>query len=356
MIKNECYIIRDLIPSYVEETLSDETCEFIKGHIEKCDKCSEILTNLKEEEERAKNEEKTKKEKEEIDYLRKYNIKLNILKAIAIVLALSILVAWIGIFGEKWTKYKHDYKKAKPIYDVINSACNAMEELGKTNNIKCYDKEIYQSENGSSKIETIYYYKDGKLKGDMNYQTESDETKKQIEYGVDNGESIEKVSISIDEDRKRFYTGSGSRIIEAFNVLDSRRDDVISCLMFNMREDVLDNRQCYVLKNGSDISYLEIWIDKETNLIVRKKWQGTRPSDSYYKWETNVVTDEDIEFIDFKGDEIESIMVWGFLEKYEEINVFESEKYKEEFNRFREHEKKLKEDLEAGIITSYGNG
>lgn len=38
-MKNECSIVRDLLPLYAENMLSDETTEFVSQHLEKCSEC-----------------------------------------------------------------------------------------------------------------------------------------------------------------------------------------------------------------------------------------------------------------------------------------------------------------------------
>ncbi len=42
-MKNECMIIRDLLPLYVENLVSDETRAFIEAHLEDCDDCQKAL-------------------------------------------------------------------------------------------------------------------------------------------------------------------------------------------------------------------------------------------------------------------------------------------------------------------------
>ena len=46
-MKNECNIIRDILPLYVENMVSDETSAFVKEHIEKCPECATELENMK---------------------------------------------------------------------------------------------------------------------------------------------------------------------------------------------------------------------------------------------------------------------------------------------------------------------
>lgn len=46
-MKNECSIIRDILPLYIENMVSEETNEFIKEHLEKCPKCAAELEVMK---------------------------------------------------------------------------------------------------------------------------------------------------------------------------------------------------------------------------------------------------------------------------------------------------------------------
>lgn len=48
-MKNECYIVRDLLPSYIDQLCSDESKQFIDQHMTHCDSCSQILNQMKEE-------------------------------------------------------------------------------------------------------------------------------------------------------------------------------------------------------------------------------------------------------------------------------------------------------------------
>lgn len=47
MMKNECYIVRDLLPSYIDSLCSVETSEFVERHIITCEQCSQILNQMR---------------------------------------------------------------------------------------------------------------------------------------------------------------------------------------------------------------------------------------------------------------------------------------------------------------------
>ena len=46
-MRNECNIIRDILPLYVEHMVSDDTTSFVEEHLKSCAECREELTKLK---------------------------------------------------------------------------------------------------------------------------------------------------------------------------------------------------------------------------------------------------------------------------------------------------------------------
>ena len=46
-MKNECSIIRDILPLYVENMVSEDTSEFVKEHLESCPACRAELEKLR---------------------------------------------------------------------------------------------------------------------------------------------------------------------------------------------------------------------------------------------------------------------------------------------------------------------
>lgn len=45
-MKNECNIVRDLLPLYIENMTSEETREFVEAHLSKCPECNEFYTSM----------------------------------------------------------------------------------------------------------------------------------------------------------------------------------------------------------------------------------------------------------------------------------------------------------------------
>ncbi len=46
-MKNECHIVRDLLPLYLEEMVSEETADYIQEHLSNCSPCAEELEALR---------------------------------------------------------------------------------------------------------------------------------------------------------------------------------------------------------------------------------------------------------------------------------------------------------------------
>ena len=46
-MKKECSIIRDMLPLYFENMVSEDTAEFVKKHIENCPDCAAELNRAK---------------------------------------------------------------------------------------------------------------------------------------------------------------------------------------------------------------------------------------------------------------------------------------------------------------------
>ena len=45
-MKNECSIVQDILPLYVEEMVSDDTVSFVREHLKDCPRCRAELEKL----------------------------------------------------------------------------------------------------------------------------------------------------------------------------------------------------------------------------------------------------------------------------------------------------------------------
>lgn len=83
-----CKIVQDLLPNYIDGLTNEETNLFIEKHIKECDDCKKIFENMKQD----LKIDKTIKNLEEANYIKKYSKKLKLLK---ILLFISLIVALI---------------------------------------------------------------------------------------------------------------------------------------------------------------------------------------------------------------------------------------------------------------------
>ncbi|MBQ2775177.1 MAG: DUF4825 domain-containing protein [Clostridia bacterium] len=100
-----CDIIRDLLPSYIDGIVNDETNKAVKEHVEVCENCKKALELMS-----APEEHKDLKEKREINFLKK--VKKKNIKAV-ILSAAAVVMVFVMAFAVK--SYVEDYIIKVPI-------------------------------------------------------------------------------------------------------------------------------------------------------------------------------------------------------------------------------------------------
>lgn len=95
MSRIPCEVIKDLLPSYIDELTSDVTNREIEAHIEECEECKSVLEEMK-----SPAMEATEKEVKELDFLKKTKKKQrrNIVICAAVVWAITVLAFCIRIY------------------------------------------------------------------------------------------------------------------------------------------------------------------------------------------------------------------------------------------------------------------
>ncbi len=90
--KQNCKIVQDLLPNYIEKLTNEETNHFIENHIENCEECTNVLKNMNGDLQLEKiNQNK------EIKYLKKLKRRNNIIYyfiLLIVVLVLGVIVAF----------------------------------------------------------------------------------------------------------------------------------------------------------------------------------------------------------------------------------------------------------------------
>ena len=113
--KQDCKIVQDLLPNYIENLTCDETNEYIRNHIAKCPKCAKVLNNME-----AEIEIEPLNQDKEIKYLK--GIRKRVKRTIAVVSLVIIITASciIGYFYNKSKIQVNNYTFLRASYITEN--------------------------------------------------------------------------------------------------------------------------------------------------------------------------------------------------------------------------------------------
>ncbi|MGX4600046.1 zf-HC2 domain-containing protein [Faecalimicrobium sp. JNUCC 81] len=102
----KCEIIKDLLPSYIDELTSNESNLVIEEHVKNCKNCKDELDKMKED----ISEELVKINKEDIKPLKKLNKR--VLKSViaTILIGITLLSSYFYFFGFGWKVNPNDLK------------------------------------------------------------------------------------------------------------------------------------------------------------------------------------------------------------------------------------------------------
>lgn len=278
--KKNCKIVQDLLPNYIENLTNEETKNYIEEHIKNCKECSTILKSMKEHIQISS----SRANKKEINYMKKFNTKLKMLKIIILIIIAIALI----IIGRKAIIMANLSKK----YEENSNAKNY--------HIKTY---IYNGTN-SQVVDT--YCKDGKtltILTSLNNESFS----KIIEYS-DNDKtntymesSNEKIAFLNSETKLKLFSNSNSiyENIKQYFIKNSILASIRSVKCNGIDCYYISNFQNNIIPNG-DGDY-GIYLDKKTGLPIRvlggTVGSSVETNDTIidYYYEFNTVKDEDIQ-------------------------------------------------------------
>ena len=101
MKKNDCPVVRDLMPLVLDRVASDESREMVEGHIGTCAECRKQYEDMKSvlpEDTRAEYEEEQKQFTQALEAVRKTRIKRRI-RLVALAAAICLAVTLAGLFS-----------------------------------------------------------------------------------------------------------------------------------------------------------------------------------------------------------------------------------------------------------------
>ena len=258
--KKECKIVQDLLPNYIEKLTSDETNKFIEEHIKQCNTCKEVFEGMNREVKLGEE----KQDGREVKYIKKYNKKIKLLKAII----LSVIIIIFFCIARKAFIIKSLQKKISNYTDSKN-----------------YISRIYKYEGNSLTIGTKYQ-KDEKYLSTMeklggpntsiNFVAYNDgnTTDSYIEViDTENNKKIERLNtVNFPVVNTLYDHLATENAFEFFKNLITTRITSVEC----------NGKECYRIVDfySPDILYIDnkesknqfiIYIDKKTGLPVREE-------------------------------------------------------------------------------------
>ncbi len=254
----ECEIIKDLLPNYIEGLTSEETNTFIKEHLEECKNCKKIYESMSED----LNIKEDSNDRRKIKALKKVHKKIRILQAIIF----SVIAIYIFIY----------------VKNVI--ILNRIIDLGKSNNFNnYYQKSVTTTQKYSAKTE---YYQSSENFLYITTCINSDNTIDKIIKGKLYGQNFyyyEENGI----DKSSDYSPSIEANLQWRFV---NKPIGLALIPGVVRNATLDKRECYLVELENNMFF----IDKETGMEVKKIYSSdNKVYDDEYSFGT--VTNEQIE-------------------------------------------------------------
>ena len=285
----ECKIICDLLPSYIDELTTEDTNQYIQQHLGNCRDCKQVLEEMKK-------DFKTniiKKDTREVKYIKKYNMKMKILKFILLGIFLMFLFSYVrkAIILVSLNNKFNNYTSSSNYYIKTINFTSVAEIMTTLENYKKDGKYIrkIKSLSESSKVSTTEYYNGENL----NVYNE-------IELEKKDGEYVLRKTASLNSDKHVIY----EPIIP--NVIDIRHPiRFIEMPIFStISSEKCNGKDCYriVLYSFGDNDGTIYYIEKETGLLLRSigvsSMYAKVDGEKYdmitdYQYEFNVVTEED---------------------------------------------------------------
>ena len=274
MIKNECEIVKDLMPNYIEDLANQGTKNFIEEHLKNCEPCNEMLENLKKEQ---KEEKKGKQNGEiEINHLKKYHKQVEKLKTVLFTTAIVIILICLTILGKVINENIHikklekEGKKVIAMIEEVELDTKIFIELRdyelilekKTNigtpeeNKKTY---VYKKSNGNffekyveeSKRQMGYSYKAYLFKDSQTLKGIFEEPNEQTSLWETNISNVEKGIITCD----------------GFSEL---KTPIVCAEQVRIREEEWEGQKCKVFsRHIRENCHYELWVEEERNIIIR---------------------------------------------------------------------------------------
>lgn len=279
MMNNNCKIVQDLLPNYMEKMTCNETNEFIKEHLKHCESCTKIYNDMK-----YNIEIHPENNGEDVDYMKKWNKEVKCLKLWkkALILIICIIIIILAII---FNRYHILIKLNKLNTEKSNEITNIYYTKEDDNHIvNTWRKDNLLKEVDTSKTtgKSICHWKD-LTTGENYFIHEATNT-----YSVlSNGLPSKNLPLSL------FMNG-----IDDFEIaIRSAINPFISITSIKY-----ENKDCYKIKETRTVENCDrnIIYEKDTGFLLvdtllskqeNQQWQSEKIK---YEYKIGIVTDEDV--------------------------------------------------------------
>ena len=111
-MKNECNIVRDLLPLYIENMASPESAQFVEAHLSKCPECNAFYFEMIDKGEENIDDLDVKNKILPLQIVKKKLIKRIVISMISVILSVAVLIsAGVGVY-----EYVDKQNKTAEIY------------------------------------------------------------------------------------------------------------------------------------------------------------------------------------------------------------------------------------------------
>lgn len=284
----ECKIICDLLPSYIDGLTTEDTNQYIEQHLDNCKDCKEILEEMR----KDFKTDIIKKDTREVKYIKKYNMKMKILKFILLGILLMFLFSYIRkvIILVGLNNKSNKYTNSLNCYMKTINFTSAAEIMTTLENYKKDGKYIRKIKSLSerSKVTTTEYYNGENL----NVYNE-------IEFEENDGEHLLRKTASLNSDKHVIYEPIIPNMIDISHPIGFFGIPILSTIS----SEKCNGKDCYriVLYSFGDNDGTIYYIEKETGLLLRSigvsSMYANVDGEKYdmitdYQYEFDVVTEE----------------------------------------------------------------
>lgn len=258
--KRDCKIVQDLLPNYIEKLTNEETNKYIEEHLNGCEDCRRVLKEMKND----VGLEENRKDKKEVNFIRKFNIRFKLLRNILIIIALVFIL----VTGRKMF--------------ILTKISNKVSKVDQDN---YYLKLTSYSSGETTRSE--YYYKDMEYLGKI---TRCNINKGEIEKIIIYKTDEESLQLAEFKDKKTKLNTKNIVLSPISFVSKSFFTNLCLALSTSIDKVNLDGKECHIIKYGEDT---QLFIQIETGLPIKMvDIKNNRTVDYYYEY--GVVKDSDI--------------------------------------------------------------